>query len=898
MARPEKSPSAQREHLEKAISLYDSGLLPGWYSDWVLSERERLLRAYLSALHRLCRLFEEEKLFEPALHYARLALAADPLEEEAHGDLIRILAASGEPSAALRQFQHLKRVLAEEFGAEPSPTSLALVDSVRNAPAGQAPPISPTGPTGRNERSLRLPVPLTRFFGREEEIKRICRMLLPEQARLVTLIGTGGAGKTRLSLAVSARLMNDYQGAVAFVPLADLGEAKMIPAALATALNLPELAVATSGASLLPIVEALSRRPFFLVLDNLEHVLAEASPLVRELLECVPALTILATSRQRLGIEGEQEITVTSLPLPDLTASPDELLQTASVQLFVDRARLARPDFEVNESNAGAVARVCARLDGIPLAIELCAAWAQMLTPSQMLEKLDRRFDLLVSRRTDITPRHRTLRAALEYSYLQLSAELQRLFARLSVFRGGWSLDAALAVASESEDMDLLVMLAEVTELRERSLIVAEEIPDGIGGAEMRYRILETLREFAGEQLSYADRAFRRRAHADYFLGLAENHKTPIARLEQEQENLRSVLAWSIESKEFALGLRIGAALRRYWLVRGRLAEGYDWLRRLFDELDRDAANGPSASLEIRASAWNTLGYLAWAQGNYITSYDAHQIALSLFRESGDRVGVEESLYYLGITRYRQDDYAAAQVFFDESLAIARDRNDSAGVARVLLNLGNIAYEELRYEEADALFLQSLNLEQGLGNQQRVANALNNLGLIAMARKDYEKAASLFEKALALSRELGDSFSVANFTMNLGAVARLRNQNKASWSLLMDGLKLAFDVGNKHILSHYLLQLGLLESAEHKPAHCVFLLLSAHHVIENLANSQEVSRPEEYERAMSAARSALGERRFREVTEQARSATLRQIVLEVLSWQYGPDDAINCGEIS
>jgi tetratricopeptide (TPR) repeat protein len=167
-----------------------------------------------------------------------------------------------------------------------------------------------------------------------------------------------------------------------------------------------------------------------------------------------------------------------------------------------------------------------------------------------------------------------------------------------------------------------------------------------------------------------------------------------------------------------------------------------------------------------------------------------------------------------------------------------------------------------------------------------------------MARKEYERAANLFEKALSLSRELGDSFSVANFTMNLGAVARLQNQNEVSWALLMEGLKLAFDVGNKHILSHYLLQLGLLESAENKPSHCLFLLLSAHHVIENLANSQEVSRPEEYERAMSAARTALGERKYMETVDLARTATLHQIVVEVLSWQYGPDDAINCAEKS
>jgi predicted ATPase/Tfp pilus assembly protein PilF len=741
--------------------------------------------------------------------------------------------------------------------------------------------------------SSHLPVPLTRFFGRDTEIEFICRMLQPRTSRLVTLIGTGGAGKTRLSLAVSSRLIPDYQGAVAFVALADLGEIKLVPAAIATALNLSESAVAATDASLMPIVEALSERPFLLVLDNLEHVLTGAASLVRELLDHVPSLTILATTRQRLGIEGEQEIPVSSLPFPELNASAEELLQSASVQLFVDRARLARPDFTLNGVNAAAVARVCARLEGIPLAIELCAAWSQMLTPGQMLEKLDRRFDLLVSRRADITPRHRTLRAALEYSYLQLPTGLQRLFARLSVFRGGWSLEAATAVASDTErkDTDTLAMLAELTELRERSLIVAEEISVGGTGTEMRYRILETLREFAAEQLSYADRSIRRRSHAHYFLALAERMETPIARLEQEQENLRSALAWSLESQEVEIGLGLGGALRRYWSVRGRLAEGYDWLRRLFD-LVGEAENASSISAQLCGRAWNTLGYLAWGQGNYATAYDAHEKALSLFRSSGDQAGVGESLYYLGITRYRQDDYPAAQVFFDESLRIARERNDAAGIARVLLNLGNIAYEEQRYDEADTLFLQSLNLEQDLGNQQRVANALNNLGLTAMARKEYAKAGELFQNALTISRELGDTFSVANFTMNRGAVARLQNERELSWSLLIEGLKVAYEVGNKHILSHYLLQLGFLESAAAKPAHAVFLLASARHVIESLANSQEVSHPEEFEQALAASRAVLGEERFNDLVTLARTAALGQIVSQVLTWKHDTDDSL------
>jgi predicted ATPase/Tfp pilus assembly protein PilF len=875
-----------RGHLERAVQLYQGDLLPGFYYDWVLTERQRLLQTYLSALHRLILMYGDEKNSEPALKYARLALAADPLREESHIDLIRILGKRGEISAALREYQNLKRLLAQEFGTEPSSEAAALLETL------QKNSVAVPEQTEKRLHLSPLPVPLTRFFGRSVEIERVTQLLQPQNCRLVTLIGTGGAGKTRLSLAVSNRLMDDYQGAVAFVALADLAEASVIPTMIAVALNLPEGAVAAVNlSSLAPIVEALSTRPFLLVLDNLEHLLAESTPLVRELLDRVPTLTVLATSRQRLGIEGEQEISISSLPLPTSGALLETILQSPSVQLFLDRARLARPDFMLSEANAEVVARVCARLEGIPLAIELCAAWAQMLTPAQMLEKLDRRFDLLVSRRTDITPRHRTLRAAVEYSYLQLPAEMQRLFARLSVFRGSWSLEAAVAIAADSQDTDTLILLSELTELRERSLIVAEEILADDGEAEMRYRILETLREFAGEQLSYADRTSRRQTHADYFVSLAEDARTPLVRLEMEQENLRSVLAWSLETKNLESGLRLGGALRRYWSLRGRLAEGYDWLRRLFDLV---AVEGDDVSLSVAvcARAWNTLGYLAWAQGNYTTSYDAHQKALALFQEAEDKEGIGESLYFLGITCYRQDDYSAARGFLEESLSIAQERNDSAGIARVLLNLGNIAYEERRYDEADTFFQQSLVLEQGVGNQHRVANALSNRGLIAMVRKEYKKAEDLFQQALTLSQALADSFSAASFTMNLGTVARLQNQEERAWSVLKTGLKLASEVGNKHIISHYLLQLGLLLFAAGRTARGVFLLAAAQHVFGSIAGPREVTPPEESEQAITEAQSLLGEARVQELVERARKEPLGQILTEVLAWENDTNDDI------
>ena len=704
--------STGRAALEEAVSFYAGDLLPDVSSEWVPAERQRLLNAYLLALDRLSHIHEEAGDPRGALDYARRALLADPLHEEAHRDLIRLLAATGQTTAALRQFQEFKGLLARELDSEPSAETLALAEQIRRGVLPQqAPSLVPHPPT--------LPTPLTKFFGRENEIALIKRMVQQDGARLVTLLGTGGAGKTRLGLAVAAALRDRYGGPVAFVPLADLREAKMIPAAIAQALHLH---TAVSAISWEHVSEALRERPSLLILDNMEHLLPDAAPLVQTLLEQTPLLTALVTSRQRLGVDGEWEMPVLSLPLPEPAALLEQIGASPSVQLFVDRARAVRPDFALTPANADVIRQVCVRLEGIPLAIELCAAWAQTLTPAQMMTQLARRFELLVSRRADIIPRHRTLRAAVEYSYLMLPPDLKRLFVHLSIFRGGWSLEAAESVCADPAASERLPVIAGLKELRERSLIVAEESGESGAAAQMRYRILDTLREFAAGQMTYADRAERRQRHLSYFLEWAEAGAAGseqgqwleqwLARMAHDQENLRAALEWSLEDKDTGRGLRLGIALSRYWSVRGPLSEGYDWMRRLLDRPEP----APDLSTRVRADAWSALGQLAWSQGDYAAAQETHEKALALRRESedaGDEVAA--SLYHLGITAYRRDDYAAARDYLEESLALSRARNDRAGIARVLLNLGNIGYEQQNYAQAEEFFQQSLALEQELG---------------------------------------------------------------------------------------------------------------------------------------------------------------------------------------
>ena len=356
-----------------------------------------------------------------------------------------------------------------------------------------------------------------------------------------------------------------------------------------------------------------------------------------------------------------------------------------------------------------------------------------------------------------------------------------------------------------------------MTELRERSLIVAEENADGGGLAEMRYRFLDTLREFAASQMTYADRREQRHRHLVYFLRQAETEGSGpeqerwLTQMAQEQENGRAALAISLEDKDIARGLRLGTALSRYWAVRGPLSEGCDWLRRLLNQAEADpvdqAEADPALTASIRANAWSALGQLTWAQGDYTTAQDAHTQALTLRRQIGE--GVAESLYHLGITAYRRDLYPAAQSYLEESLTLARADDDRAGVARVLLNLGNLAYEQQDHPKADTLFQQSIALEQELGNRPRIASGYNNLAMIATAAQDFSRARALLNQALAIRRELTDHFGATATLASLGSIARLQGQLDQAGTLLREGLTLAQEVGDQHVTAIFLMEFGL-----------------------------------------------------------------------------------------
>ncbi|MEO7715579.1 MAG: BTAD domain-containing putative transcriptional regulator [Capsulimonas sp.] len=851
---------ARLEALQNAAALYHGDLLPGYYDDWVLTERERLLGLYLPVLRRLIDHHEKRHEWESALDYARRALAADPIAEELHCNLIRLLGASGQPAAAVRQFKEMERLLAKELGDEPSPAAREMMARIRqnSSPNSASPAPMRAGSA--------LPMQMTRFFGRELEIAQVQGLIETGGARLVTLAGMGGAGKTRLAIETAARLRPHFQDAVFFAPLADLSDARLIPGVLTDLLMLPP---SGDAAPLERVAAALAAQPSLLVLDNLEHLIDEATPIVRSLLERAPSLTILITSRQRLNLNGEREIDIPPLDAPteELSFAPqgaalEQLMRIDSVRLFVDRAQAVRPSFALTPQNASDVARLCARLDGLPLAIELCAAWAQTLTPTQMVAHLNRRFDLLVSRRTDIAARHRTLRATLEYSFLLLSPDLQAFFVRLSVFRGGWTLESATAICREGSDLSPLSTLEAITELHERSLVTAEE-----AAGEMRYRMLETLREFAVEQWTLAVEEPLQKRHAEFFLALAEQAGPPMASLDQtawfarldaEHDNLRAALDWLIARREGKKGLRMAVALSIFWEMRGYLREAQQRLELLLSlnvDPSEDSPRLRARALHAYANALHGLTDLTQAE-----SY-ANE-ALTAWRALGDASGMAASLEMLGEIAMMHEDYEPAVRLLEEARSLALGAGDEAMSASAVHSLGRIALARERWSEAWDALSESLRLHRMLGNQNKAAAALNNLGLVARYRGDLEAARDLLHQALSEHQKLGDRHRMAISQLNIGTVNLIDHRYADSRSALAQAMKLSVEIDDRRVQAWCVKELGHLTCAEGHFEPGVRLLSASESLRTTLGISFSPADPEQLAADTARAKAALGDATF------------------------------------
>ncbi|MCA1691067.1 MAG: tetratricopeptide repeat protein, partial [Actinobacteria bacterium] len=763
-----------------ASAIAGRDFLPGGSGTWVERRQAELRDLRLAALEALSDACLADGAASDAVAAAEEAVGLDPLRETAYVRVMAGRAAEGNRSAALRAYERCRQLLAEALGISPSPATesayLALLADESPGPSAIAAP-------GQREILVAagsgVPATLSSFVGRQDAVAEVSELVRTH--RLVTLAGTGGIGKTRLALEAARGLASGFPDGAVFLALAaDTDDPEAIPGDLLRTLGLAE----EGGLSPInTLCRSLAHRNLLLVLDNCEHVVADAADLVAALLAASPGLTVLATSREALGVPGE-----TVWRVPPLT------VEEAS-RLFVERARGLQPTWSPEPSDEETLAAICRRLDGIPLAVELASARTTVLSLPEIASRLDDRFRLLTGGERTAPSRHQTLRAAIDWTYQSLPESEQRLLQRLAVFAGTFSLDAAERVGSGDgiagpEVIDLL------TALVRRSLVLAHATP----GAPARFRLLETIRSYATEKLELSGEAGTARSRlqtwaAEWAQEAEARLDGPdqavwLDRLELDHPNFRSALAADRTSLE---ALRLAASLGRFWEMRGHFEEGRRQLRNVLDV----AAGAPSL---LRARAQNAAGVLAQHQGDYPAARSRYEESLALRRRLEDRLGAAMALHGLGNVAALEHDHAAAKSLYEQSLAIGRELGEPSLVAAALANLGWVAHAGGDFPTAQAYYDDALTVRRALGDKHGIALLLGHLGDLAFQRGDYAAAGTRHGQSLDLRTELGDRAGQADSLATLGHLAMEQAHLTAARAHLERSLALRQELGDRAAL--------------------------------------------------------------------------------------------------
>jgi predicted ATPase/DNA-binding winged helix-turn-helix (wHTH) protein/Tfp pilus assembly protein PilF len=733
----------------------------------------------------------------------------------------------------------------------------------------------PRAPAAAVDRTrTNLPQLLTSFVGRERELAEI-KQRLPS-TRMLTLTGTGGIGKTRLALQAANEVREAYRDGAWFVDLSPLVDPTLVPSALAQVLGVKEAAGQPLQATL---CAHLRGKEVLLILDNCEQVLAAVADLAEAVLGATAKVTIVATSREPLHVGGEQLYPVAALPLPARAADAKGIARSDAVQLFVERARAHRPSFDLEGPRARAVADICVRLDGIPLALELAAARIAVLPVEQIVRLLDQRFRLLTSGSGSDVPRHQTLRAMLDWSYDLLNENERLLLARFSVFAGGFTLAAAEAVAigdpiAKDDVVYLLIALVE------QSLLVADEDGD-------RYRMLETVREYAREKLNASASADTfRTQHRDYFLALAEEAEPKLMgeeqtawlrRLEGEHENLRASLDWSLMDAGSSGSLRLCGALARFWHTRGHFSEGRELCARV---LDNPGARKRTAA---RAKVLNAAGGLAHLQGDYPAARTWYEERLSIARELGTKTGIASALTNLGSVVRAQGDIPIARAMYEEALAFREELADRALIAGLLNNLGTLVRELGDFSDARAMYEESLAIKRELGDKQGIANTLNNLGLVASAQGESALARALYEESLAIKRELGDRRGIANSLTNLAGEALEQGEFASARTLDEESLAICRELEFRRGITNSLEGLASVDAALGNSLRAATVWGAAERLRTEVGAPLVPLEQLRYDRRVAAVRGMLGDdAAFDRAWQEGRSLTIEKAIELVL----------------
>lgn len=756
--------------LSQAVALYQGDFLAGFYvrgapdfEEWALAERERLRELALRALYLLEGYHAARGENAPAIEHASRLLALDPWREEVHRQMMRLLARSGQRSAALVQYETCRQVLARELGVEPMAETTALYERIRAASA----------------RRLHLPPQPTPFVGREDEMARITHCFDDPACRLLTLVGPGGTGKTRLALQVARARQEAFLDGVYFVPLAAIAAPALLVPAVAEALRFTFFGRQDPRAQLLAY---LREKELLLVLDNFEHLLAGVG-LLPEILEQAPQVKLLVTSRQRLDLRWEWLFDVGGLPYPQ-DEDAGRLPEFSAVQLFAQTASRVRPDFSLGEEGPN-VARICRLVEGLPLALELAAAGVRARPCEEIAAEIEDNLDLLATSMRDVPERHRSVRAAFEGSWQRLAAEEQRVLRQLSVFCRGFGREAARQVAGASRTI-LEALVA-------RSLLRDAGQPDVA-----RYQMHELLRQFAAEKLAgrFQEQAEARARHGDYYATFVQRRqealrgagqRRALADIGGEIENVRAAWRWAVAERRPGPIARALEGAYRFYSLRGWLQEGHEALAGAASAL---AADEGLLGRILARQAW-----FGFRLGDYDAARNLAEQSLSLLRPLDEPEEEALARLALGVVADELGEYDEARAHLEASLALYERAGDRGGMARTFDHLGDLARMVGAYEEAEQHYTRCLDLCRQTGDQAGLANAYNSLGSAAGTRGDYGRARSYFEQSLDICRELDDRFGIAGASHNLGSVAHVLGDYQAAKELRRETLAICREIG-------------------------------------------------------------------------------------------------------
>ena len=806
--------------LTTAVDLYRGPFLDGFalpaaaeFEAWLMQERQSWERRYLDALALLVDGYVARGAYPDAIAVAQRALAVDPLAEEMHRQLITLYATAGDRTAALRQFEQCVVLLERELGVSPLPETRAVYEAVRQGqivvgrtqsarfPApiiDHSSPSATDGVTKAPPGRPALPAPATPLIDREVEMAALQALLQTPGVRLLTLTGPGGSGKTRLALQIAWAMSAQVADGAAFVALAPVRDPELVQQAIAHAYGLKQSSAST-------LADYLGDKESLLVLDNCEHLLA-AGPALAALLAAVPKLRILATSRAALNLHGEHTYPVPPLPLPDLAHLPPlaTLATVPAVALLLARTQALNPRFQLTADNAADVAAICVRLDGLPLALELAAARLKLLAPRDLARRLDKRLALLTHGSQDLPERQRTLRATIDWSYRLLDVDEQIWFERCSVFVGSWTVAALEGLHTQRQNRTLdapfaalsTTLLDVLAALTDKSLVQVVTTDAG----ETRFTLLETMREFAAEQLQERGAADAvAQAHADYYWTLIEpweiNAPTWLADIERELDNLRAALRWYLSRPEqLEVAMRLGYRLARFWYWRDWLSEGRWWL----DQLIAKSAGMASA---LRADVLTAAALQATVQGDSVQALALHDENLKLCAQLNLGRQRANSLNALATLYARKGDLPRAIGYLEESLTLAREIQNPDALCNACYMLAGILADAGRdRERALALYEECLGVARAHQRPIVESMTLAALGHLALFTGDLARAAELLPQALAMQQAMNASMALGWTHVYLGVLALLQGDSDRSAHYFLQSLEAAPQGGAQYVI--------------------------------------------------------------------------------------------------